>query len=62
MEVGHEVVIANARKVRAISANERKSDWIDASRYRGNRRGPVFRTTTIATIPAVFEFFAGFVP
>lgn len=30
MEVGHEVVIANARKVRAISANERKSDWIDA--------------------------------
>ena len=30
MEAGHEVVIANARKVRAISANERKSDWIDA--------------------------------
>jgi transposase len=30
MGVGHEVVVANARKVRAISANERKSDWIDA--------------------------------
>lgn len=29
-ELGHEVVVANARKVRAISANERKSDWIDA--------------------------------
>jgi transposase len=28
--LGHEVVVANARKVRAISANERKSDWIDA--------------------------------
>lgn len=28
--MGHEVVVANARKVRAISANERKSDWIDA--------------------------------
>jgi transposase len=29
-EMGHEVVVANARKVRAISANERKSDWVDA--------------------------------
>ena len=27
---GHEVVVANARKVRAISANERKSDRLDA--------------------------------
>jgi transposase len=27
---GHEVVVANARKVRAISANERKSDTVDA--------------------------------
>lgn len=29
-DLGHEVVVANARKVRAISANERKSDWNDA--------------------------------
>jgi len=29
-ELKHEVVVANARKVRAISANERKSDWRDA--------------------------------
>lgn len=29
-EAGHEVVVANARKVRAISANERKSDTRDA--------------------------------
>lgn len=29
-ECGHEVVVANARKVRAISANERKSDVVDA--------------------------------
>lgn len=29
-EFGHEVVVANARKVRAISANERKSDVVDA--------------------------------
>jgi transposase len=28
--LGHDVVVANTRKVRAISANERKSDWIDA--------------------------------
>jgi transposase len=28
--VGHEVIVANARKVRAISANERKSDTRDA--------------------------------
>jgi hypothetical protein len=28
--------------------------------FHGNSRSPVFRTTTIATIPAVFEFFAGF--
>lgn len=27
---GHEVIVANARKVRAISANERKSDRLDA--------------------------------
>jgi len=27
---GHEVVVANARKVRAISSNERKSDIVDA--------------------------------
>jgi len=27
---GHEVLVANARKVRAISANERKSDTVDA--------------------------------
>lgn len=27
---GHEVVVANARKVRAISTNERKSDLVDA--------------------------------
>lgn len=30
VELGHEVVVANARKVRAISANERKSDRLDA--------------------------------
>jgi transposase len=29
-QAGHEVVVANARKVRAISANERKSDTVDA--------------------------------
>lgn len=29
-ELGHEVVVANARKVRAISQNERKSDKADA--------------------------------
>jgi transposase len=29
-QLGHEVVVANARKVRAISANERKSDKLDA--------------------------------
>lgn len=29
-EFGHEVIVANARKVRAISANERKSDKVDA--------------------------------
>ena len=29
-ELGHEVVVANTRKVRAISANERKSDRADA--------------------------------
>ncbi len=29
-ESGHEVVVANARKVRAISANERKCDELDA--------------------------------
>jgi transposase len=29
-ELGHEVVVANARKVRAIWADERKSDWRDA--------------------------------
>jgi transposase len=29
-EAGHEVLVANARKVRAISANERKSDTVDA--------------------------------
>ena len=29
-QFGHEVIVANARKVRAISANERKSDKIDA--------------------------------
>jgi len=29
-KAGHEVVVANARKVRAISANERKSDRVDA--------------------------------
>ena len=28
--LGHEVVVANARKVQAIWANERKSDWRDA--------------------------------
>jgi transposase len=30
VKAGHEVVVANARKVRAISANERKSDTVDA--------------------------------
>jgi transposase len=30
VKIGHEVVVANARKVRAISANERKSDTLDA--------------------------------
>ena len=29
-QFGHEVIVANARKVRAISANERKSDELDA--------------------------------
>ncbi|MBI5434334.1 MAG: IS110 family transposase [Planctomycetes bacterium] len=29
-KIGHEVIVANARKVRAISANERKSDTVDA--------------------------------
>lgn len=29
-QFGHEVIVANARKVRAISANERKSDTVDA--------------------------------
>ena len=29
-KAGHEVVVANARKVRAISANERKCDELDA--------------------------------
>jgi transposase len=29
-QCGHEVVVANARKVRAISANERKCDQVDA--------------------------------
>ena len=29
-QFGHEVIVANARKVRAISANERKSDKVDA--------------------------------
>ena len=30
VKAGHEVVVANARKLRAISANERKSDYLDA--------------------------------
>ena len=30
LEIGHEVLVANARKVRAISANERKCDALDA--------------------------------
>jgi len=30
MGLGHEVVVANARKVKAIWADERKSDWRDA--------------------------------
>lgn len=29
-KLGHDVIVANARKVRAISANERKSDKVDA--------------------------------
>lgn len=29
-KLGHEVIVANARKLRAISANERKSDRVDA--------------------------------
>lgn len=30
VQLGHQVVVANARKVRAISTNERKSDRVDA--------------------------------
>ena len=30
VDAGHSVVVANARKVRAIYADERKSDWRDA--------------------------------
>ena len=30
VKVGHEVIVANARKVRAISSNDRKSDRMDA--------------------------------
>lgn len=36
--LGHEVVIANARKLRAISANENKSDWNDAEMLARLRR------------------------
>jgi hypothetical protein len=46
-ECGHEVLVANARKIRLIYANERKTDKVDAL-----RTSLAWRASIEASLPA----------
>jgi transposase len=49
-ELGHEVIVANGRDLRAISHSDRKSDQVDAeklARYAGSIRRYCVRSRTV---------------